>query len=195
MVPARRPAPSGSVALLRFARDAARASRPCPTCRAFCTLPPRILGAIIQRGLWTVNLPLRSQGGAKDWYICAQSPRSETAVSAKKLVVSTYLQYILIAVGFFLLLVFVRQLSGVLLTFLMAAILAYILNPVVRRLERWRIPRVVAVVGVFLALFLAVTAALLILIIPAVGQVQSVVRDPAALVERATGLIARLRDI
>ena len=114
---------------------------------------------------------------------------------AKKLVVSTYLQYVLIAVGVFLLVFFVRQLSGVLLTFLMAAILAYILNPVVRRLERWRIPRVVAVVGVFLALFLAVTAALLILIIPAVGQVQSVVRDPAALVERATGLIARLRDI
>jgi predicted PurR-regulated permease PerM len=116
-------------------------------------------------------------------------------VPAKKLVVSTYLQYVLIAVGVFLLVFFVRQLSGVLLTFLMAAILAYILNPVVRRLERWRIPRVVAVVGVFLALFLAVTAALLILIIPAVGQVQSVVRDPAALVERATGLIARLRDI
>jgi predicted PurR-regulated permease PerM len=116
-------------------------------------------------------------------------------VPAKKLVVSTYLQYVLIAVGVFLLVFFVRQLSGVLLTFLMAAILAYILNPVVRRLERWRIPRVVAVVGVFLALILAVTAALLILIIPAVGQVQSVVRDPAALVERATGLIARLRDI
>jgi predicted PurR-regulated permease PerM len=116
-------------------------------------------------------------------------------VPAKKLVVSTFLQYVLIAVGVFLLVFFVRQLSGVLLTFLMAAILAYILNPVVRRLERWRIPRVLAVVGVFLALFLAVTAALLILIIPAVGQVQSVVRDPAALVERATGLIARLRDI
>jgi predicted PurR-regulated permease PerM len=75
-------------------------------------------------------------------------------VPAKKLIVSTYLQYILIAVGAFLLVVFVRQLSGVLLTFLMAAILAYVFNPVVRRLEQWRIPRVVAVVGVFLALIL-----------------------------------------
>ena len=34
---------------------------------------------------------------------------------AKKLVVSTYLQYILIAVGVFLLVIFVRQLSGVLM--------------------------------------------------------------------------------
>src|SRR3712207_7437641 len=67
-----------------------------------------------------------------------ESPRSETEVPAKKLVVSTYLQYILIAVGVFLLVVFVRQLSGVLLTFLMAAVLAYALNPLVRRLEQLR---------------------------------------------------------
>ena len=58
----------------------------------------------------------------------------------RRLVVSTYLQYILIAVGAFLLVVFVRQLSGVLLTFLIAAILSYVLNPPVRRLERCSIP-------------------------------------------------------
>ena len=114
---------------------------------------------------------------------------------AKKLVVSTYLQYILIAVGVFLLVIFVRQLSGVLLTFLMAALLAYVLNPLVRRLERWRIPRVVAVVGVFLALIIAVVGALLVLIIPAVGQVQSLIRDPASVAERATGLATRLREL
>ncbi len=43
----------------------------------------------------------------------------------RKLVVSTYLQYILIAVGVFLLVLFVRQLSGVLGVAVMAAILAY----------------------------------------------------------------------
>jgi predicted PurR-regulated permease PerM len=116
-------------------------------------------------------------------------------VPAKKLVVSTYLQYILIAVGFFLLVVFVRQLSGVLLTFLMAAILAYVLNPVVRRLEQLRVPRVVAVVGVFAGLILAVCAALLVLIIPAVGQVQNVIDNPRALVERANALVGRVQDV
>src|ERR671917_1410470 len=50
-------------------------------------------------------------------------------VSTKKLVVSTYLQYILIALGALLLLTFVRQIGGVLLTFLLATILAYALNP------------------------------------------------------------------
>lgn len=85
---------------------------------------------------------------------------------AKKLVVSSYLQYILIGLGVLLVVVFVRQLSGVLLTFLMAAILAYVPTPLVKRLEGWRVPRVLAVVGVFAALSLAVSAALLVLIIP-----------------------------
>ena len=114
---------------------------------------------------------------------------------ARKLVVSTYLQYILLAVGFFLLLVFVRQLSGVLLTFLMAAILAYVLNPLVRRLEQLRVPRVLAVVGVFAVLTLAVVAALLVLIIPAIGQVQTLIQDPSAMIERINALVARAREL
>ncbi|HEX2181202.1 MAG TPA: AI-2E family transporter [Rubrobacteraceae bacterium] len=113
----------------------------------------------------------------------------------RKLVVSTYLQYILIAVGFLLLVVFVRQLSGVLLTFLMAAILAYALNPVVRGLEHLRVPRALAVVGVFATLILAVIAALLVLIIPAIGQVQSLVQNPDALVERANALVGRAQGL
>jgi predicted PurR-regulated permease PerM len=121
--------------------------------------------------------------------------RSESGVPARKLVVSTYLQYILLAVGFFLLLVFVRQLSGVLLTFLMAAILAYVLNPLVRRLEQVRVPRVLAVLGVFAALTLATVAALLVLIIPAIGQVQTLIQDPSSMIERINALVARTREL
>lgn len=65
---------------------------------------------------------------------------AEEGASTKKLIVSTYLQYIFIAFGALLLFVFVRQLGGVLLTFLLAAVLAYALNPVVRMLEGWRSP-------------------------------------------------------
>ena len=63
---------------------------------------------------------------------------------AKKLVVSTYLQYVLIGAGVLLLFAFVRQLGGVLLTFLLAGVLAYVLNPVIRWLEGRGLPRVVA---------------------------------------------------
>ncbi len=99
----------------------------------------------------------------------------------KKLVVSTYLQYILIALGALLLFTLVRQLGGVLLTFLLAAVLAYVMDPLVRRLEEWRIPRVVAVTEIFTALIMGVLAALLVLVIPAMGQVQALMRDPTVL--------------
>jgi len=113
----------------------------------------------------------------------------------RKLVVSTYLQYIVLAVGLLVLVSFVRQISGVLLTFLAAGVLAYALNPVVRRLERWRVPRVVAVVGVFLVLFIVVTTTLLVIIVPAVGQVRQIVSSPQQLVGQANDLSEQAQSL
>ena len=116
-------------------------------------------------------------------------------MSARKLVVSTYLQYIVLAVGILLLVFFVRQVSGVLLTFLAAGVLAYSLNPIVRRLEALRVPRALAVIGVFLVLILVTVVTLLLIIIPSVGQVQIVVRNPQDLVDQVTAQVNRLQDI
>ncbi|HWS79720.1 MAG TPA: AI-2E family transporter [Rubrobacter sp.] len=116
-------------------------------------------------------------------------------MSARKLVVSTYLQYIVLAVGVLLLVFFVRQVSGVLLTFLAAGVLAYALNPIIRRLEGLGVPRVIAVIGVFLVLIVVVVVTLLLIIIPAVGQVQIVVRNPQDLVDQITAQVNRLQDI
>ncbi|MBA4115930.1 MAG: AI-2E family transporter [Rubrobacter sp.] len=116
-------------------------------------------------------------------------------MSAKKLVVSTYLQYVVIALGALLLFTFVRQIGGVLLTFLLAGILAYALNPVIRWLEAWRVPRVVAVFGVFVALVVVVLVALLVLIIPAVGQVQALIQNPEVLTDGVTSVVGRAREV
>lgn len=109
---------------------------------------------------------------------------------ADRLVVSTYLQYFLIAAGLVLAVVLVRQIGGVLLTFLMAGVLAYALNPLVRRLEAMRVPRALAVLGVFAALLAAVFAVLLVIIIPAVNQVQALLRNPQVVAEAAANLLA-----
>ena len=114
---------------------------------------------------------------------------------AKKLVISTYLQYILLAVGVVLLVAFVRQLGSVLLTFLAAGVLAYALNPLVRRLERWRVPRALAVVGVFLILIFVVVAGLLVVIVPAVGQVQSLIQNPQAIARQANSLVEQTQGL
>ena len=114
---------------------------------------------------------------------------------ARKLVISTYFQYIVLAVGVVLLVSFVRQVSGVLLTFLAAGILAYVLNPVVRRLEQSRVPRALAVIGVFLVLILAVIVALLLIIIPTVEQIQTLVRNPQIIARQATALSDQARSL
>lgn len=114
---------------------------------------------------------------------------------ANKLVVSTYLQYIALAVLVLILFSLVQQISGVLLTFLAAAVLAYALNPIVRFLENRRVPRVIAVVGVFLVLFLVVTATLLVIIVPAVGQVQQIASNPQQIVDQTNQLLGQAQSL
>ncbi len=114
---------------------------------------------------------------------------------ARQLVVSRYLQYIVIAVGLVLLVLFTRQISGVILTFFMAALLAYVLNPLVRRLEDMRIPRVVAVLGVFFVLLLVFTVAALILIVPAIQQIQALIANPDIIGGAAGNFLSWARDL
>jgi len=116
-------------------------------------------------------------------------------MSTRKLLVSTYLQYIGLALGVVLLVAFVRQVSGVLLTFLAAGVLAYALNPLVRRLEGLRVPRVLAVIGIFLVLILVVVVTLLLIIVPSIGQVQIIVRSPQDLVDQLIALVNRVQNI
>lgn len=91
--------------------------------------------------------------------------------------------------------IFVRQIGGVLLTFLMAGVLAYALNPIVRRMERWHVPRVIAVLGVFTVLILAVAAASLILIIPAVKQIQTLINRPEIVINATANMIQWVRGL
>lgn len=113
----------------------------------------------------------------------------------KKLIVSNYVQYIVLALAIVLLVLFVRQVGGVLLTFLMAALLAYILNPIVRRMDGLRIPRPASVIGLFAVLGALVTAALLLLIIPAIQQAQNLISNPEIIVNAATGLLDRAQQL
>jgi predicted PurR-regulated permease PerM len=116
-------------------------------------------------------------------------------VPAKKLVVSTYLQYIALALGVLILVSFLRQISGVILTFLAAGVLAYALNPIVRRLEGWRVPRVIAVVGVLLVLILASVAAVLTVVVPAITQIRTIVENPQAIAQQANALTEQAQSL
>lgn len=114
---------------------------------------------------------------------------------ARKLVVADYVQYIALAVGVLMLVVFVRQIAGVILIFLAAAILAYALNPIVKLLEGRGTPRVAAVLGVFAVLGTVLAVAGLALVVPAARQIQSLASNPQLLVDGATQLVDRARTI
>jgi predicted PurR-regulated permease PerM len=109
--------------------------------------------------------------------------------------VASYLQYILLAIGLVLLAVFLRQIGGVLITFFLAVILAYVLNPLVRRLDALKIPRAASVVGLFLVLGGLVTAGLLTLVVPAVQQAQTLISNPEIVVNAFTGLLERAQRL
>ena len=123
-----------------------------PTYGVFCVLPPRILGGRLYRGGWgTVNLPARPAVPGLVYSVPSGNPIGgrRDRQEARRLDVPPVHRCSPLA--FLLLVSFVRQLGGVLLTFFLAAgVLAYVLNPLVRRLEGWRVPRIVAVLGVFL---------------------------------------------
>src|SRR5918995_6421750 len=155
-------------------------------------LPLSYWAGIIQRGMRGVNSrPASSRAGI----FRIEEIRSEARLPARKLLVSTYLQYIVLAVGVVLLVSFVRQVGGVLLTFLAAGVLAYSLNPIVRRLEGLGIPRAIAVIGVFVVLIFVVAVTLLLIIVPSVGQVQIVVRNPQDLVDQVIAQVNRLQSV
>src|SRR5918998_1046721 len=168
------------------------ASRRSPRCWARCAFTPLILGGDYTEGDGGCKLARHLVRG---WYISYRRDPIGDPVSARKLVVSTYFQYIVLAVGVVLLVSFVRQVGGVLLTFLAAGVLAYSLNPIVRRLEGLRIPRAIAVIGVFLVLILVVVVTMLVIIVPSVGQVQIVIRNPQDLVDQVIALVNRVQNV
>jgi predicted PurR-regulated permease PerM len=89
----------------------------------------------------------------------------------------------MVFLGVALLAVLVYLLSPVLIPFIVAFLLAYFLKPVVARLHAWKIPRVIAVILVFIVVVIIVTGVLFVLV-PAIGN------QVAKLAEGVPALIA-----
>src|SRR5262245_17820838 len=64
-------------------------------------------------------------------------------------------------------------LAPILTPFLLGALLAYLVNPLVKYLERWRIPHLLSVVLIFLFLFIGVAALVALLYPHVVTQFES----------------------
>lgn len=67
------------------------------------------------------------------------------------------------------------QLSGMLTPFLLSGLLAYLINPVVVKLEKWHIPHLLSVAAVFLIFFFGIGLLLLVTYPHLVNQVNSLI--------------------
>ena len=123
---------------------------------------------------------------------------SEPTTPAPKVVVPRWIQAIALSLGLLVLYALARAASTVVLVFLVASVIAMILNPVVKRLERplgsrgVRLPRGVAVAAVYVGFLLVLAGAGALLANPVVDQVQKLQSDVPTLIDSAN---ASLEDV
>lgn len=98
---------------------------------------------------------------------------------------------LVLVVGFTLVILF----GNILAPALIALILAYMLESVVKTMERWRIPRLIAVSLVLLA-FIIIAAVILLGLVPLMSrQVASLLREVPGMVSRGQELLMRLPEM
>jgi predicted PurR-regulated permease PerM len=122
-------------------------------------------------GLRAEGDPIPTPGGGVD-----PAPDPGTGREQVLIRVPRWAQAVLLPVAVFLAIFFARAMGHALFTFVLAVLLALLLNPLVRGLQRLRVPRVAAVPLVYLTL-IAVIVVLAVVWMPAlVNQVQTLVK-------------------
>jgi predicted PurR-regulated permease PerM len=120
-------------------------------------------------------------------------PDEPLATAARPVVVPRMVQLVLIPVALLALYAFASAAGTVLVVFLVSSVIALILNPLVKLVERTHIPHGLAVFAVYLAFFAAFTGAVLLLIQPASDQLATFQNDVPGLVKSANHTLADLQ--
>jgi predicted PurR-regulated permease PerM len=122
------------------------------------------------------------------------SPDDASAtVRVEPVVVPRWVQAIVVAVALFAVTILARAAAPVLMIFLIAAVLALIINPMVALLERVRVPRGIAIGVVFVAFFAAMAGAVALLVRPVAAQVSEFQADLPRLIGSANASLADLQ--
>jgi predicted PurR-regulated permease PerM len=128
----------------------------------------------------------------------AERPQGERAEGASppqppRALVPRWVQLVMLPIAVLALWAIAKAAGKVLLIFIVAAVIALILNPAVAFLQRRRLPRGLAVLTVYLAFFLALTGVGLLLANPISNQVESFSRTVPHLTRQANKTIAHLQ--
>jgi predicted PurR-regulated permease PerM len=118
----------------------------------------------------------------------AAPPRTTAPV-----VVARWVQLVLLPVGLLALWALADAAGSVLLVFIVGAVIALILNPVVELLRRTGLPRGLCVLAVYLGFFAALTGGVALLINPVSNQVAGFQRDVPHLVKDANSSLDQVQ--
>ncbi len=116
----------------------------------------------------------------------------ETSSAPPRVVVPRWVQLVALPLALLAMWALARAAGKVLVVFVVAALIALILNPAVAFLQRSRLPRGLAVLAVYLAFFLTLTGIGFLLANPIVHQVQSFARNLPSLSAEANKSLASL---
>jgi putative heme transporter len=124
-----------------------------------------------------------------------EEPEPEAAQpAAERVVVPRWVQLVLLPLALLALWALARAAGKVLLIFIVAAVIALILNPAVAFLQqRARLPRGLSVLAVYLAFFLTLAGIGFVLANPISNQVQSFTKEVPHLVQEANMSLAKLQ--
>src|SRR5680860_334691 len=111
-----------------------------------------------------------------------------------RIVVQKWMQAVLVPVAALVALYLFPKISHAVFIFLMAALFALLLNPVVMMLQRARIPRPVGVLGVYLALAVLLVVLVVIAVPPLAGQGRDLVDRAPDWYEEADVWLSGLQD-
>src|SRR3954469_798687 len=126
----------------------------------------------------------------------ADAPPEEPppALPVAPVVVPRWVQLVLLPLTVLALYVVAKAAGVVLLVFLVAAVIALVLNPLVRLVERVGLPHGLSVAATYVSLFVAVAGVIVLLINPAANQIQNFQHDVPHLVDQANARLADLQS-
>ena len=115
-------------------------------------------------------------------------------VAPERTVVPRWVQLVVLPLALLTVWAIAKAAGKVLVIFIVAALIALILNPAVAFVQRRRVPRGLAVLAVYLAFFLALSGIGLLLANPISNQVASFSRSVPHLVRQANRSLAELQN-
>lgn len=131
-------------------------------------------------------------GGAADPLTAPDPERLAPAVAP--VVVPRWIQLVLLPLGVLALWALAQAAGSVLVIFIVAGVIALVLNPLITLLQRTRLRRGVAVLAVYVGFFLLFVGGVALLVTPVSKQVQNLQKAIPGLVKSANNSLADVQD-